>query len=400
MAEATDQEPVAGMGQQPAAARAHALLEALSRQPWKFGFLPLLRRLGALHPALPRIGHAQRPQQEPVRLGQRASLAFAPREIAEAVLPARATAAPYASAHPRRGNNPALPAVRVFGLGLLGPNGPLPLHYTEIVRERWENLGDPTLADFLDLFHHRYLSLVYRAWAEGQSAAGLDRPDDEHFSRYVAWLTGHELGEIQHGPLPVHARLSAAPHLAGGTRHPAGLAATLAHFFKVHVELQEFVMHWIDIEKPDCSRLGQANEAALLGQGAIAGEKVPDRQNKFRLVIGPLSLQQYLRFTPGGADLPVLIEWVRGFVGFEFAWEVELRVLRDSAPPARLEEGERLGWTTWLGLAGMPAPSTGAAGPDHDASPPRGRPRVASRAGPEKDHAVGMIFEPERYLPD
>ena len=56
--------------------------EIASNAPWKMNFLGLLRQLGARHPHLPQIGHASRPREEPFRIGQRASLIFAPREIA------------------------------------------------------------------------------------------------------------------------------------------------------------------------------------------------------------------------------------------------------------------------------------------------------------------------------
>lgn len=329
-------KPDAGLALQP-------MLERLRQAPWKFGFFSLLRRLGASHVQQPPIGLANRPQQEPFRLGQAAALIFAPREIAQAVLPGEAQARVPGAAPPRSGNNPLLPMVRVYGLGMLGPNGPLPLHYTEIVRDRSENHNDTTLADFLDLFHHRYLTHMYRAWAQSQAAAGLDRAGDEVFSRYVARLTGHDPVEIRDSVLPAHARLAASTHLARESRNPDGLAAALARFFAVPVQLQEFVLHWIRIDDDDRSHLGQARASSVMGVGAMAGEVVADRQNKFRLVLGPLSLDQYLRFTPQGRDLPLLVEWVRGFVGYEFVWEVELRVHNDSTPPARLEDKEKLG---------------------------------------------------------
>jgi type VI secretion system protein ImpH len=119
-----------------------------------------------------------------------------------------------------------------------------------------------------------------------------------------------------------------------------------------------------------------------MGVGAIAGEVVADRQNKFRLVLGPLHLDQYLRFTPQGKDLPLLVEWVRGFIGYEFVWEVELRVRNDSAPPARLEDKEKLGWSTWLG--GSAGAGLGVVA---------GRPALNA-----PDYAVGMVFEPEEYI--
>lgn len=365
---------------EPAKGLQHTL-QRLHRTPWKFGFLALMRRFAATHAHLPPIGQAVRPQQEPFRLGQLAALTFAPREIAEIVMP-DASGPSVGTMPQRRGNSADWPLIRLYGLGLLGPNGPLPLHYTEIVRDRTENQGDPTLANFLDLFHHRYLTHLYRAWAQSQAAAGLDRPDDERFSRYVAHLTGHDPLEIRDSVLPSHARLSAASHLAREARNPDGLAHTLAHFFAVPVQIDEFAMHWIRIGDEDQSHLGQTRSSSLMGIGAIAGEVVPDRQNKFRIVLGPLSLAQYLRFTPWGQDLPLLVEWVRGFVGYEFLWEVELRVRRDSAPPARLEDKERLGWSTWLG----------GADEDRQEVTADGAPAVSAA------YSVGMVFEPEQYI--
>jgi type VI secretion system protein ImpH len=271
---------------------------------------------------------------------------------------------------------------------MLGPNGPLPLHFTEMARERAENYNDGTLADFLDIFHHRYLTHMYRAWAQSQAAAGLDRPDDETFSRYMARLSGHDPLEIRDSVLPAHARLAASTYLGSEARHPDGLAATLARFFAVPVQVQEFVLHWIRLDEVDQTRLGAPRTSSMSGLGAIAGEMVPDRQHKFRLVLGPLGLQQYLRFTPRGQDLPLLVEWVRAFIGYEFIWEVELRVRHDDVPPARLEDKERLGWTTWLG--GSEGVGIGITAEGRTAPP------AAPRA--LRDYAVGLVFEPEQYI--
>ncbi|GAA0811856.1 type VI secretion system baseplate subunit TssG [Ralstonia mannitolilytica] len=322
---------------------------ASEHAPWRLSFLGLLRQLAAHRPDLPPIGHASRPQDEHFRIGQLASLTFAPREIAQL-----------------RQVQGKL-RIQLFGLGMLGPNGALPLHFTEIVREHTEAHRDSTTADFLDLFHHRALTQFYQAWAHSQSTAGLDRPDAEVFSRYVGWLAGSDTDEIAGSPLPPHARLAASAHHVRESRSPDGIAATLAHFFGVPVCLEEFVLHWIAVDPEELSQLGHPGAPSMMGQGAMLGEMVPDRQHKFRLVIGPLSLQQYLDFTPNGRDLPVLIEWVRSFVGYEFVWEVELQVIPDSAPPAVLGSSERLGWSTWLGE-------------------------------PDRSRAItGMVFEPEQY---
>ncbi|MEN8513859.1 type VI secretion system baseplate subunit TssG [Burkholderia sp. RS02] len=325
------------------------LLERLQAEPWRFGFLSLLRRIGA-NPAIDPIGTARRPRSEPFRLGQQPSLAFAPREVA--------------SAQEADGRL----KVRLFGLGMLGPNGPLPIHVTEIAKDREDSRRDMTTVDFFDIFHHRFFTLFYRAWASAQSAAGLDRPDEEHFSFYVASLTGQDVGECRRRPLPSHARLAAAPHLVRESRNPDGLRATLERYFGVPVAIEEHVFHWIEIDAADRGRMGRPGAAATMGQGAMLGRVAPDRQHRFRIVIGPVDLDAYLRFTPQGEDLPRLVEWVRAFVGYELEWELELRIKPESAPPAVMGGRQRMGWSGWLG-----------------------------RPDPHKP-ITGMRFEPERYV--
>ena len=113
------------LGPPPAPTR-HTHRHYADLQPWKLSFLGLLRGLSARHATLPRVGRAPRPQAEPFRIGQVASLTFAPREIAK--LEQRADRL----------------RIQLFGLGMLGPNGALPIHLTEIVRERTEAHHDNT----------------------------------------------------------------------------------------------------------------------------------------------------------------------------------------------------------------------------------------------------------------
>jgi type VI secretion system protein ImpH len=94
-----------------------AFFADLAAATYRHDFYQTLRHLEALHPDRPRWGMARRPGEEPVRLGQDAELTFAP--------------APLSSFVTRAGKPPRL-GVRLFGL--LGPNGPLPLHLTEYVR--------------------------------------------------------------------------------------------------------------------------------------------------------------------------------------------------------------------------------------------------------------------------
>ncbi|SAK49461.1 type VI secretion protein [Caballeronia pedi] len=321
----------------------------LESEPWRYGFLSLMRRIGA-NAGIAPIGTAQRPSAEPFRLGQYPSLTFAPREIASA------------------GAHDGHLQIRLFGLGMLGPNGPLPLHVTEIARERQEWRRDKTLVDFLDIFHHRYLTLLYRAWSSAQAAAGLDRPGDEPFSLYVASIIGQDTNEICRRTLPAHAQLAAASSLVREARDPDGLRMTLEHYFGVPVNIVEYVFHWIEVAAEEHTHLGRAGPAATMGVGALLGEQVPDRQYRFRIVVGPIDMDRYLRFTPRGDDLPMLVDLVRSFVGREFEWELELRIRAESASAAMVGGPQQLGWSGWLGHS------------------------------PEGQAVAGMCFEPEQYV--
>ena len=53
-------------------------LDDLARAPYRHDFYQALRRIECLHPGKPRLGQSLRPVDDPVRLGQEASLSFAP----------------------------------------------------------------------------------------------------------------------------------------------------------------------------------------------------------------------------------------------------------------------------------------------------------------------------------
>jgi type VI secretion system protein ImpH len=308
------------------------MLERLTREPWRFGWLALMRRIGA-DLAIDPIGTAQRPAAEPFRLGQQPSLSFAPSEVADA-----------------RERNDGRLFVRLYSLGMLGPNGPLPIHMTEIAREREVNRRDSTLVDFIDIFHQRFLTQFYLAWASTQATAGLDRAgaQTETFSFYAGALAGKDPALLETAAVPFHAQLAASVHTVRENADNDGLRQTLAQFFQVPVEIEPFAFHWMELPPEEISRLAVPGEASTLG-GAVLGEVIPDRQHRFKVVIGPLELAQYLRFTPDGDDLPLLIDLVRAFVGKSRQWQLELKLKTSAARPATAGGDQQLGWSTWLG---------------------------------------------------
>lgn len=323
-----------------------ALLASVRAAPWSHDFFALLRRLEALHPQAPRIGRALRPSQEPIRLGQDPEMDFAPAPLASFAQDARSPA-------PRLG-------VRFFGL--LGPQGPMPLHLTEYVRERLRWRNDPTAARFLDIFHHRMLTLFYRAWADAQPTVQQDRPAHDRFAAWLGAGFGHTDAAPMQAALPRQAQLFQAGLLGARSRHPEGLAKLLAQHFRVPARIEQHIEHWLTIAPEDRSGLGHARNrpersampAAQLGRSANAGRAVRDRQYKFRVVLGPLTLAQYHGFLPGGSAWPPLHDWVRQYAGLDLRWDVQLVLAHAELPAPRLGRHVALGLTCWLGRQPTP----------------------------------------------
>jgi type VI secretion system protein ImpH len=305
----------------------------LAEAPHRFGFFQALRRLECLYREGPRIGEATRLGDEYLRLGQDPSLAFAPSTLS--------------SWEPGAGARP--PRLGVYFLGLFGPNGPLPLHLTEYARDRMHNAGDPTFARFADLFHHRMLSFCYRAWAQAQPAVSFDRPESDRFGAYVASLMGLGAPEfLNRDAAPDLARLYYCGHFSLQTKNADGLRDLLADYFEVPVAIAEFRGSWVEIEEPERLRLGESEITGTLGVSTIVGSRVWDRQLTFRVVGGPMGLEDYERLLPDGSSLDRMAALVRTYIGDEFIWDLQLILKREEIPMLELGRAGRLGWTTWL----------------------------------------------------
>jgi type VI secretion system protein ImpH len=321
-------------------AQLQALLAQLEQEPWAHDFFALMRRVEQLS-AAPRWGTAYRPADEPLRLSQAAELEFPPAMLAKLA------------------QGPKRPRLDVLFFGLFGPQGPLPLHMTEHVRDSERHRNDPVPARFLDIFHHRLITLFYRAWSQAQPAVQHDRPAED---RYAAWLGASigvepRLAEQRGEGVPDAAWLHQAGLLNTRSAHPEGLAKLLRHAFGVGVLVQGNVAHWMPIDADQRSRLGLGARAprvsegiARLGESAVIGTRIWSAQHKFRIRLGPLTIKQYEDFClPGRPAWQQLRQWVRRYVGLAPIWDVQLCLARAHVPQPALGRHVRLGLTSWLG---------------------------------------------------
>jgi type VI secretion system protein ImpH len=306
-------------------------LAALAQDPQSHHIFQALRLIEATHSDRPRLGRSRHPSQDAVRLSQAPELAFPTSTVSAFV------------SEPETGRH--ILTQRFFGL--FGPNGALPLHLTEYARDRQRNHQDPTIVAFADVFHHRMMSLLYRAWATGEPAPSFDRPDDDPFGSKLDALAGLA-GENFEGrdAMPDLAKRHFAGLLAGATRSEAGLKAILARFFQADITIESFVGSWLHLEPHDRGCLGTAS----LGGSASLGVKVWSREARFRIRIGPLSLEDYSRLLPGGQSLRRLAALIRGYAGDTLEWEANLVLDRDQVPPTVLGRSGALGHTSWIGV--------------------------------------------------
>jgi len=305
----------------------------LHREPYRYGFYQALRRIESYYGNKPRIGASLRPAEDPVRFAQEPSMAFAPSTLSR-----------FDYSH-----DGFPPRLSVLFFGLFGPNGPLPLHLTEYARERMRSEDDPTFPRFADIFHHRLLSLFYRAWANARPAASLDRPHDDYFSRFTGSLIGIGTRALRNrDEFDDDAKLFFSGRIGCQRRNAEGLLAILSYYFHVPVRLEQFIGEWLDMPARSQLRLGASPDTCLLGQTTTLGERVWECQHKFRVTFGPLSLTDYQRMLPGGESLRILIAIVRTYADDEYNWDVHLILDRCEVRPVQLGEFGQLGWTTWM----------------------------------------------------
>lgn len=298
--------------------------DALKKNPEKYHIFQALRLIEAAYSGQPRLGRSRRPSLDAVRLKQRIELSFASSTVARFVPKNEQTGAPGELAQ--------------YMFGLFGPNGPLPLHLTEYAYNRQRSFRDPTFKAFGDIFHHRMLSLLYRAYASGEPTSSFDRKDEvDPFAQKVAAFAGFRGAALANrDAMPDLAKLRYAGRLAHGTRNEEGLLALISGFFGAPATMESFVGTWLDLDKKDTWELGNPHKPAKLGQSCSLGSKVWTRQAKFRFRVGPVGLAEYKRLLPGGDSLKRLKALVNNYMGEALMWDMNLVLRKGEAEPAML----------------------------------------------------------------
>ena len=258
-----------------------ALIAQLLGQPSRFDFFQALRLLSAW-----LVARGLEPEQvfeQGLHLHGSASLSFAPGQVEQCWI-----------------DEGGQFHVRAAMIGFLGVHGNLPLHYTDTIARHERNTGDGGPRDWLDGLSQRALELFYRAWARYRIECQGDADGGDFLPLQLA-LAGVAPGALEHQSdgLPAHVIAHDAALLRHRPATAEAMQAVLTDYFGVPVQVQRFVGSWVNRAPHERTQLAGNGDKAVLGRGAMLGERCRRADLRVRLVLGPLSRPAYDDFLPG-----------------------------------------------------------------------------------------------------
>ncbi|MFH1138306.1 MAG: type VI secretion system baseplate subunit TssG [Pseudomonadota bacterium] len=312
-------------------------------------FFELVRRLESLGPEASRLGRTGPARDENIRLGPDIALSY--------------PAADVSSLEQVQGpDGRERFQVRVNFLGLYGPTSPLPSFFTENLYDE-DDEDAARVRAFLDIIHHRLLSLLYRSWAKYRYQVAFQPDGRDEFSAKLLPLTG--AGTAPDSGPPFLDLLRCLGHLTRLPRSASGLKGLLEDFLEgIPVKVEQCLERWAVLKPDQKSSLGLANSS--LGVDCLAGEKVRDRGGKFRVTLGPLGYEDFLRLTPPGEKFKQVCALTALFLFDPLDFDLEIVLRGEETPPAIINDRSRLrlGRDAWL---------SAGPGPDKSVTFPTGK---------------------------
>jgi type VI secretion system protein ImpH len=328
----------------PGQAQASSLAESalgmdLHDDPNSFEFFQAVALLQRLMSDRRPVGHFSSPEDEVVHFHVNPRLGFPASEIQELALPEGAPA-----------------DMMVNFMGMTGPQGVLPHVYSELILERLR-AKDRSLASFLDIFNHRAISLFYRAWQRTRFPVNYAAGARDYFSQYLRDLLGlGTAGLRDRQAVEDEALMHYVALIAMQSRSAVALEQVLADYFEVPVEIQQFTGAWYSLDQStQCAMNEKESMSCQVGSGAVVGDAIWDRQGRIRIRIGPIGMERYNDFLPGGSAYDALRAITRFFSEDCVDFEAQLVLDRSEVPAVELDlnakHPARLGWVSWAKTA-------------------------------------------------
>ncbi len=301
----------------------------LKEKPQAFDMFRVMRELERSDPHKPRISDSATIAEDVASMAQDPFMEFPAVNISD-----------YEE---KKGRPPRL-ATRF--LGFFGPQGALPLT-TTVEAETWSRSGDKSFVEFTNVFSNRFLQLFFRAWSDSKAITQADRPRDDRFSTYLGSFAG--LGSpafANRDTIEDISKLPRAGLVASRIKSVRRLRSLIRGLFGADVEISERVGTWLTFEPGDRMALGATGSS--LGVDTYVGERVFSINEKISIAIRLSSLAEYEQYLPGSAMHEKLVDAIFFYLGHRFEFDIQLGLPAHEAPPVKLGETGRLGWTSWV----------------------------------------------------
>jgi type VI secretion system ImpH/TssG family protein len=303
-------------------------------------FWGFVRKLEKNNSGKPRLGHAKHPAEENIRFGQPPYLHFPASDIAEVI----------------EGKKAGLDAVVfTYFFGLLGVNGPMPLEFTHYVYQRSRSHYDQTWRRFLDIIHHRFHVLYYRAFAQNEQSISFDHPENDPVRGMITSLVGLPPGK-GFDSVSQSIALSYGENFSFTARNRSGMEGTLRRMLNTPVAVKDFVAASYDLKSEYHAVLGNP-KTAVLGLNLQIGRSYLCITRRFEIEIGPIGFDMYQMLMTPGSGFETLIRTVKLYLDRPLDYVFVVRLNRSNVPPARLgfdwtqtnADAAQLGYTCWIG---------------------------------------------------
>ena len=231
-------------------------------------------------------------------------------------------------------------------MALAGATGPLPLVFAEQLLER-KAARDHAMADFLDIFHHRFLAFLYGSRKKHRVGLNWRSPNASVLASVLDAVSALNIkrngGE---GAWLRHAGL-----LGGAPRSMSGLLQFLRDRLGLEVRGSQLHGGWRTLEAAAVPRLGAPGLGGpRLGRNAVLGKRVWDQGAGIHLTFANLPWPRLEALLPGGADHQLAGRLVRRYVQQDVDVQMSVQPAPGQVKPSILGGPRplRLGWTSWL----------------------------------------------------
>lgn len=231
--------------------------------------------------------------------------------------------------------------------GLYGVSSPLPTFYTEDLIDE-STQGNSAMRDFLDIIHASLYPLLYRAWEKNRLWLLVREQRDSRRLHQLYALVG--LADEPKWQAEARAILPFAGLFNAYPRSAAALQSLLQGILQGQkVKVVSCVERWVNIPSNALTKLG--NNASVLGESTILGDKVRDSAGNITIEIGPVSASTYHNLMPGADLYKLLCRVIDWFLPLRLRVHLHIWLLQSQRQCAQLGNGwHSLGHNTWLGL--------------------------------------------------